>query len=42
VHEVIIVVGSRVLVGINSDVCCQLLRGVSAHVLVMLLLVVGT
>jgi len=35
----IIVVGSHVLVGINSDCYCRLLRDVSAHVLVMLLLV---
>jgi hypothetical protein len=38
----IIIVGSRVLVGIGSDLYCHLLRDMSAYMLVMLLLVVGT
>jgi len=42
VSEVIILVGNRMLVGINSDPYCHLLRDISAPMLVMLLLVVGT
>jgi hypothetical protein len=38
----IIIAGSWVLVSINSDLYCCLVRDVSAHLLVMLLLVVGT